>query len=99
MTVSVRPPGLRKLDAVTFDQLLQTNDPFCVDKPAFDLRGIHLITPAALVGLATACHSLAAAGRRPLIVVDDIDVRNYLLRACFVSVVESVATFEPRFPT
>src|SRR5207248_11036807 len=89
----------QKLDGITLDKLLADANPFQTDTSEFDLRGIQLITPAALVGLAAGCHALAAAGRRATITVDDIEVRRYLMRSCFVSVVEPVAEFSPGFPT
>lgn len=95
----VRPALGAKLDAVSFDRLVTRSDPFGGSAaPSFDLSGIQLITPTALVGLASACYALAALKLSPKIIVDDIEVRNYLLRSCFVSVVGEVATFEPEFP-
>jgi hypothetical protein len=65
-----------KLDSVTFDKFLAGRNPFAGATPTFDLRVITLITPAGLVQLAAACHALAAAGRGPLVAVDDPLVRS-----------------------
>lgn len=92
------PSPIRKLDSVSFDKFLQRQNPFESpndSKCLFDLTGIELVTPCALVQLAAACHSLARLGRRPTILVDDITVCTYLMRAGFVQVVETVAGFEP----
>ncbi len=85
----------KKLDSVSFDALLQHENPFSGPFSRFDLSGISLITPAALVELAAACFALDKVCRRPVIIIDDHRVRSYLLRSNFVRVVESVAHFEP----
>src|SRR3989442_429016 len=96
----VQAPLGAKLDAVTFDRLVTQANPFGgTPMPTFDLRGIRLVTPTALVGVASACYALGALGHCPRIIVDDTEVRKYLLRSCFVSVVTDVATFEPEFPS
>src|SRR2546422_143922 len=86
---------LTKLDAVSFDKLVRTVDPFASERSRFDLSGVRLVTPAALVQLAAACYALAEDGRQPVIVVDDVSVRTYLMRAGFIGVVEGVAEIEP----
>jgi hypothetical protein len=84
-----------KLDFISFDTLLKRQDPFGRSYGRFDLSGVRLVTSAALVELATACHALANQGQRPTIIISDPDVRSYLLRANFVGVVAAVVRFEP----
>jgi len=88
----------KKLDSVYFDLLLDQENPFLGPISRFDLRGIRLITPAALVELAAACYALDRLGRRPVIIVDDNDVRSYLLRSSFVRAIEPVAHLRPLLP-
>lgn len=100
-TMSESTP-IQKLDSISFDAFLQRPNPF--DDPntstcIFDLTGIELVTPCALVQLAAACHALARMRCSPTIVVDDIAVCTYLMRAGFVGVVESIARFEPDIAT
>lgn len=87
-----------KLDAVSFDALLASHDPFNALDCLLDLTNVQLITPSGLVQLAAVCHALAQKGRRPLIKLQDPAVRSYLLRAAFIDVVEDVAEFAPSFP-
>ncbi len=87
-----------KLDSVSFDALLTRQDPFHGPDSRFDLRGVRMITPAALVDLAAACYALDRGGRRPTIAVDDPEVRSYLLRSSFVAVVAPVAQLDPVAP-
>lgn len=89
------PVPIRKLDSISFDRLLCQQNPFGSAVPTFDLTGIELVTPCALVQLAAACYALAHAGRMPTIVVDDVNVCTYLMRARFIQVVEPVAQFVP----
>src|SRR6266851_513218 len=85
-----------KLDAVTFDALLKRQNPFQSANRTFDLTGMHFIAPSALVQLAAACYCLGRDGRQTTILVDDDDVRSYLLRSGFVQVVQTVVRFQPR---
>jgi hypothetical protein len=85
-----------KLDAVTFDTLLKRQNPFQSANRTFDLTGMHFIAPSALVQLAAACYCLGRDGRQTTILVDDDDVRSYLLRSGFVQVVQTVVRFQPR---
>ncbi len=98
MRQSAKPATVTKLDSVSFDALVAEQDPFGTPSHTFDLSGIQLVTPAALVELAAACYTLGEARHRPLIVVDEPSVRSYLLRAGFVDVVEPVAD-DPRHGT
>ncbi len=50
----------QKLDSISFDALLSQENPFDGAISRFDLSGIRLITPSALVELAAACFALAA---------------------------------------
>lgn len=93
------PTPIRKLDSVSFDVLLRRQNPFGSAVPTFDLTGIELVTPCALVQLAAACYALARAGRVPMIVVDDVNVCTYLMRAGFIQVVEPIAQFVPDVST
>src|SRR5947208_8163522 len=95
MSLAVEPLALQKLDSVTFDTLLEHQNPFGQPGGVFDLTGVELVTPAALVQLAAACHALAEDGRQPVVVVPALGVRTYLLRAGFGRAVESVGRIEP----
>jgi anti-anti-sigma regulatory factor len=66
---------ISKLDSVTFDTLLERQNPFQSTNCTFDLTGVQFITPCALVQLVVACHSLGRYGRQPTIIVDDKKVR------------------------
>jgi len=85
-----------KLDAVTFDTLLERQNPFQSASRTFDLTGVQFIAPSALVQLAAACYCLGRDGRQTTILVDDADVRSYLLRSGFAQVVQTVVRFQPR---
>jgi anti-sigma regulatory factor (Ser/Thr protein kinase) len=85
-----------KLDSITFDDFLRVINPF--EKKGsctFDLSGIQLITPSALVQLAAACYGLSRERRDVTVVLDDINVITYLGRVAFLSTLESVAQIEP----
>ena len=85
----------RKLDAVTFDELIAQQDPFGSPAAILDLRDFGFVTPAALVQLAALCYALEHRGRRPLIRIEDAAVRSYLQRAGFTTAVAGVASFDP----
>ncbi len=89
------PTAPEKLDSITFDRLLESNNPFAAGESIFDLRGTRFISPCALVQLAAACHGLAGAGRRRDHRVEDEAMRSWLLRAGFVRVVQPVTHFLP----
>jgi hypothetical protein len=61
----------------------------------FDLTGVELITPAAMVQLVVACHALSDIGRKPRVRIPDASVRGYLNRAGFQAALEGVALIEP----
>ena len=90
------PSRKLKLDSVTFDTFLKRQNPFQSANCTFDLTGVGFITPSVLVQLAAACHGLAYNGRQPTIVVDDQELRGYLMRVGFIQVVQPVAQFQPR---
>src|SRR6267143_1827779 len=90
---------IEKLDSVTFDELIEQQNPFEGKSCGFDLRGVKLITPIALVSLAAACFGLVGLDRHPVVFVDDPSVRSYLLRAGLVQVLGPIANFEPEFST
>lgn len=85
----------RKLDAVGLDALLLAQNPLGLAPPTFDLRGVSLITPAAIVQLAALCQHSARASRMVRILADDSAVRRYLVRCGFVAVVSETAQIEP----
>lgn len=89
--------SMRSLNSVSFDKLLKQQNPFENDPCAFDLSGIELITPSALVQLAAACFALAKMGKHPTIVLDDPYVCTYLVRAGFIAAVSSIAKIEPSY--
>ncbi|RJR45237.1 MAG: hypothetical protein C4576_12365 [Desulfobacteraceae bacterium] len=91
---------MKKLDSVSFDAFLREKSPLACDSGCFDLREFDLITPAALVQLATACYAMAGDGRRPRIMTEKESVRGYLQRCGFVNVIAGVAGIEPaiRYP-
>ena len=82
-----------KLNSVSFDRWVSSQDPYGTSSCSLDLRGIRLITPTPLVQLAALCHALAREGRRPRIVLDDVGVSSYLVRSGFVEVVKPVVDF------
>jgi hypothetical protein len=88
--------GIDKLDSLTFDQLM-ASEPFLANTSdvAFDLRAIQFVAPSGLVQLAAACYSLAWAGRKPRILIDNESVRTYVARAGFASVISDVAEIHP----
>lgn len=89
------PNGVKKLDSVSFDKFLREKQPLADDRGLFDLREFALVTPAALVQLATACYAMAGNGQRPRIMIENAAVRGYLQRCGFVDVVAGVAGIEP----
>jgi len=96
---TVGPNGIEKLDSVTFDSLLKAQDPFSGGLASLDLTGIRFISPSALTQLAAVCYTAKKAGQHLTINVPDGSVRNYLLRASFMSVVEeAVASIVPAMP-
>lgn len=88
---------MKKLDSVTFDQWLPDQNPLHNLECKFDLSGIELITPSALVQLAAACYALSQKGCQPTIILDDYSVGTYLCRSGFVSLIKSIATIEPSY--
>ena len=91
------PVSLGKVDGWEFDRLLVEQDPFGDPGCCFDLRSYKFISAAALVQLIVACRSLGDAGRKPVILLGDRNVAEYLARAGFVRSVQKVAQFEPPF--
>jgi len=88
---------IRKLDSITFDDLLREQDPFGAQSPRFDLRQVKFVTPAAMVQLAAACHFLDRQERRATINLSGTTVPSYFLRSNFVNIVRPVAHFNPPF--
>ena len=88
---------MQKLDSKTFDDLLRRASVFANGdaQSVFDLNGVELITPAALVQLAAASHALAAQGKTAIIEIDDDNVRSYLVRAGFITAIEGAAQIKP----
>jgi anti-sigma regulatory factor (Ser/Thr protein kinase) len=84
-----------KLDSVTFDELMARQEPFQGGSCTFDLSGVQLITPSALVQLAAVCYALHEDGQEPVIILDNPSVCTYLARAGFMSTVNPVARIEP----
>jgi len=85
-----------KLDSTTFDQFLEHSNPFVIGGPCvFDLRGIGFITPASLVDLTAACYALHRDGLTPKLLIDNGDVRRYLMRAAFFAALDGIVTVEP----
>src|SRR5436190_1119216 len=62
---------INKLDSITFDQLLDQQDPFHNEDCKLDLSGIRFISPAAQVQLAALCFALAQTGRTSLLLIQD----------------------------
>ncbi len=85
----------RRLDGVSFDQLLATQLPFD-GLGVFNLCHYRFVTPAALVQLAAACQAIHNEGRRATIVLNrQSDLPRFMLRANFIHVVRPIATFNP----
>lgn len=89
--------SIDKLTSITFDDLLREQDPFGAVQPRFDLRKVKFVSPAAMVQLAAACHSLEREGRRPEINLGGTDVHTYLMRANLINVLRPIARFNPPF--
>lgn len=87
--------ALIKFDPKAFDEHLRQNNPFTGGQCMFDLRGVRFISPSALAQLAAACHGLHASGQPATILIENDDVRAYLLRAGFFSALEGFATIRP----
>jgi len=83
-----------KLDSITFDKLLEAGRHFETEHCSFDLSGISLITPAALVQLAAACYALMRERRQPTITIDNVEVYKYLKRTGFIDLVKPVARIQ-----
>ncbi len=98
MQRSVISSSIDKLDSISFDDLLARQNPFGGPCCTFDLSGVRLITPAALVQLAAACHALVRDGQSPTIVLDDKSVYTYLIRANFIRAVKEIARIEATSP-
>lgn len=84
-----------KLNGNAFDQLLQEQDPMGSSTPTFDLTNVSLVTPAGIVQLVAACHVLAENHKRPQILVNNPDVRTYLLRVGFFAAISTIADIVP----
>jgi anti-sigma regulatory factor (Ser/Thr protein kinase) len=89
---------MTKIDSITFDELLRTCNPFDAGASQFDLSGADFISPAGLVQVTAACHSLAKAGRPPTVKTGNGDVRGYLSRSGFFSALDGVAQIDPPLP-
>lgn len=93
-------PVAEILNEIEFDKLLEAVDPFNghqADPVVFDLREYTMVTAAGMVQLAAACHALGEMEKVPVILVENENVRTYLMRARFVHVVQPVAQFEPEY--
>ena len=89
--------SIRQLSAISFDTLLNRCNPFNGGAFVFDLREVRFVSSAALVQLAAAAHAIAKRDETLTIQVDDPDVRTYLARSGFLSVVANVAIIEPAY--
>lgn len=87
----------RSLNATTFDDLLNEQDPFGQANPVIDMCWLSFISPTALVQLACMCHLLSSSGKQPTLRFMDRKVLQYLLRSQFVDAVCDVAVFNPTF--
>ncbi len=86
-----------RLDSVSFDQLIEDQNPFLNGTPRLDLRKIQWVSPSGLVQLAAVGHALAAQGKRLHIQLGNGSVVGYMVRAGFTSVMQAVATIEPEW--
>lgn len=89
------PENLTILNSISLDELFSRHNPFKESDCGFDLTGVQLITPGALVPIAAACYALAREGRRPLITIREAATRSYLLRSGFFSLISDIAECEP----
>lgn len=87
-----------KIDSITFDELLRACNPFDQGVSQFDLSEAEFISPAGLVQVTAACHSLAKAGRQVKVKIGTGDVRGYLSRSGFFSALDGVAQIDPPLP-
>lgn len=76
---------MNKIDSITVDELLRTCNPFDQGASQFDLSEAEFVSPAGLVQVTAACHSLAKTGRQPKVKIGNGDVRGYLSRSGFFS--------------
>lgn len=87
--------SIRKLDVLTFDELLKCQNPFQSGICTFDLTRVQSITPGALVLLAAACHSLGYCGKQVSIVADNSRVRKYFVSSGFAQIMQDTVHFQP----
>lgn len=84
--------GIKKLDVVTFDELLRAQKPFETKTPCIDLSSVEFVSPAGMVQLVSACHALSRDGRKPGIVLPSTSARSYLSRAGVLSALNGAVT-------
>ena len=89
---------MKKIDSISFDELLGECNPFDQGAHEFDLSEVEFISPAGLVQVTAACHSLAKIGRQPTVKTGNGDVRGYLSRSGFFSALDGVAQIDPPLP-
>lgn len=89
--------SLRQIDRKTFDDLLGRCNPFTGGACTFDLRDARFISSSALVQLAAAAYALQRNGAQLTLLVEDPNVRTYLLRSGFVAVIDGIATIDPPY--
>jgi len=89
---------ITKLTSTSLDGLLRQQPLFKASEVTLDLTQIEFVTPGALVPLAAICYALQQKKCNTTIKLSDNDVRSYLLRSGFTSVVQDIVTFQPNIP-
>lgn len=89
---------ITKLTSTSLNSLLRQQSLFNNSEVTIDLTQIEFVTPGALVPLAAICHALKQKSCRTTVKLRDNDVRTYLLRSGFTSVIKDIVTFQPDIP-
>ena len=90
---------VRRLDIVTFDEVLRRSSPFGPTRCVIDLRDVQFVTPAGLVCVAALCQAVYdqgyLVGRWPSVELGTEPQRGYLVRAGLIAVLDRIAEINP----
>ncbi len=89
--------SIQSLTASSFDVLLSRCNPFTGGDCTWDLREARFISSAGLVQLVASAYAVKNRGATMTFLVEDSNVRTYLVRSGFVAVTDSVAKIEPPY--
>ena len=93
--MSAISPPVTKLTSTTFNDLLLQQSLFSSMEVALDLSKVEFVSPGALVPLAAICYALQQKGCKVAVKLSDNDVRSYLWRSGFASVIQDIVSFQP----